>query len=126
VEMIINVQSKEPIYEQIVLQIKSKIKNGELTAGDSLPAIRTLAKDLKVSVITVKKAYEILQTDGLIMSVVGRGTVIADVKREMITKNIEQDVEIKIKELMSYSQKQGMNKRELINLFKKVVGDIDE
>ncbi|MGX7390858.1 GntR family transcriptional regulator [Dolosigranulum pigrum] len=124
--MIINVQSKEPIYEQIVLQIKSKIKNGELTAGDSLPAIRTLAKDLKVSVITVKKAYEILQTDGLIMSVVGRGTVIADVKREMITKNIEQDVEIKIKELMSYSQKQGMNKRELINLFKKVVGDIDE
>ena len=125
-EMIINVQSKEPIYEQIVLQIKSKIKNGELTAGDSLPAIRTLAKDLKVSVITVKKAYEILQTDGLIMSVVGRGTVIADVKREMITKNIEQDVEIKIKELMSYSQKQGMNKRELINLFKKVAGDIDE
>ncbi|QTJ50191.1 GntR family transcriptional regulator [Dolosigranulum pigrum] len=125
-EMIINVQSKEPIYEQIVLQIKSKIKNGELTAGDSLPAIRTLAKDLKVSVITVKKAYEILQTDGLIMSVVGRGTVIADVKREMITKNIEQDVEIKIKELMSYSQKQGMNKRELINLFKRVVGDIDE
>lgn len=124
--MIINVQSKEPIYEQIVLQIKSKIKNGELTAGDSLPAIRTLAKDLKVSVITVKKAYEILQIDGLIMSVVGRGTVIADVKREMITKNIEQDVEIKIKELMSYSQKQGMNKRELINLFKKVVGDIDE
>ena len=124
--MIINVQSKEPIYEQIVLQIKSKIKNGELTAGDSLPAIRTLAKDLKVSVITVKKAYEILQTDGLIMSVVGRGTVIADVKREMITKNIEQDVEIKIKELMSYSQKQGMNKRELINLFKKVAGDIDE
>lgn len=124
--MIINVQSKEPIYEQIVLQIKSTIKNGELTAGDSLPAIRTLAKDLKVSVITVKKAYEILQTDGLIMSVVGRGTVIADVKREMITKNIEQDVEIKIKELMSYSQKQGMNKRELINLFKKVVGDIDE
>lgn len=124
--MIINVQLKEPIYEQIVLQIKSKIKNGELTAGDSLPAIRTLAKDLKVSVITVKKAYEILQTDGLIMSVVGRGTVIADVKREMITKNIEQDVEIKIKELMSYSQKQGMNKRELINLFKKVVGDIDE
>lgn len=124
--MIINVQSKEPIYEQIVLQIKSKIKNGELTAGDSLPAIRTLAKDLKVSVITVKKAYEILQTDGLIMSVVGRGTVIADVKREMITKNVEQDVEIKIKELMSYSQKQGMNKRELINLFKKVVGDIDE
>ncbi|QTJ37450.1 hypothetical protein B8A42_01460 [Dolosigranulum pigrum] len=125
-EMIINVQSKEPIYEQIVLQIKSKIKNGELTAGDSLPAIRTLAKDLKVSVITVKKAYEILQIDGLIMSVVGRGTVIADVKREMITKNIEQDVEIKIKELMSYSQKQGMNKRELINLFKRVVGDIDE
>lgn len=125
-EIIINVQSKEPIYEQIVLQIKSKIKNGELTAGDSLPAIRTLAKDLKVSVITVKKAYEILQTDGLIMSVVGRGTVIADVKREMITKNIEQDVEMKIKELMSYSQKQGMNKRELINLFKKVVGDIDE
>ena len=125
-EMIINVQSKEPIYEQIVLQIKSKIKNGELTAGDSLPEIRTLAKDLKVSVITVKKAYEILQTDGLIMSVVGRGTVIADVKREMITKNIEQDVEIKIKELMSYSQKQGMNKRELINLFKRVVGDIDE
>lgn len=124
--MIINIQSKEPIYEQIVLQIKSKIKNGELTAGDSLPAIRTLAKDLKVSVITVKKAYEILQTDGLIMSVVGRGTVIADVKREMITKNIEQDVEIKIKELMSYSQKQGMNKRELINLFKRVVGDIDE
>lgn len=73
--MNINIQSKSsvPIYEQIKNQIKENIISGELKEGESLPSIRNLARDLKISVITTKRAYEELEKEGLIYSVAGKG-----------------------------------------------------
>lgn len=76
-EIIIDYQSKTPIYEQIVLQIKTHIMNDCLKKGESLPPMRSFAKSLGVSVITIQKAYEQLQAEGFINSVVGRGSFVS-------------------------------------------------
>lgn len=84
--------SKEPIYEQISAQIKKLILLGDLKQGDALPSMRQLAKDLRVSIITTKRAYEELEKDGFINSIVGRGSFVAE-------QNIETMKEEKLKQL---------------------------
>ena len=74
--ILISNSSDKPIYEQIANQIKQMIINGELEAGASLPSMRVLAKELRISVITTKRAYEDLERDGFIYSVVGKGTYV--------------------------------------------------
>ena len=81
-QIIISNNADKPIYEQITSQIKAMIMNGELQAGDTIPSVRTLAKSLHVSVITVRKAYEELQRDGFIDTAVGRGSFVAERNRE--------------------------------------------
>ncbi len=71
-------EDKDPIYLQIVKQIKQQMMNGSLKAGDSLPSMRALANDLRVSVITTKRAYEELEKEGFIVSIVGKGCFISD------------------------------------------------
>ena len=82
-----------PIYEQITSQIKSKIISGELTEGEALPSMRLLAKELRISIITTKRAYEDLERDGFIQSVPGKGSYVAgpdlDLIREEQLRNIE-------------------------------------
>ena len=73
-EIIISNNANKPIYEQITTQIKAMIMSGELQAGDAIPSMRSLAKSIHVSVITVQKAYEDLQRDGFIETTVGRGS----------------------------------------------------
>ncbi len=80
--IIISNSSGQPIYDQITSQIKSKIISGELKEGDALPSMRFLAKELRISVITTKRAYEELERDGFIVSVTGKGSFVA-------SKNIE-------------------------------------
>ncbi len=81
-DIIISNSSEKPIYEQIALQIKNMIITGELNAGDLLPSMRFLAKELRISVITTKRAYDDLERDGFIETVPGKGSYVA-------TKNIE-------------------------------------
>lgn len=76
-EIIISSNTSKPIYEQITAQIKALIMSGELETGQPIPSMRTLAKSLHVSVITVQKAYEDLQRDGFIETTVGRGSFVA-------------------------------------------------
>ena len=76
-EIIISNTGGRPIYEQITSQIKSKIMSGELREGDALPSMRLLAKELRISVITTKRAYEDLERDGFIVTVVGKGSFVA-------------------------------------------------
>ena len=76
-EIIISNNANKPIYEQITTQIKAMIMSGELQAGDALPSMRSLAKSIHVSVITVQKAYEDLQRDGFIETTVGRGSFVS-------------------------------------------------
>jgi len=84
VEIIISNSSDKPIYEQICLQIKSLIMDGSLSAGDPLPSMRALAKDLHISVITVQRAYEDLNRDGFVETVSGKGSFVAAQNRKFI------------------------------------------
>ncbi len=83
-EILISNSSDKPIYEQICMQIKSLIMNGTLAAGEALPSMRVLAKDLHISVITVQRAYEDLTRDGFIKTVSGKGSFVASQNQEFI------------------------------------------
>ncbi|MCY9548390.1 GntR family transcriptional regulator [Lysinibacillus xylanilyticus] len=99
-QIIISNSSKEPIYEQIYTQIKKLILSGELQEGQSLPSMRQLAKDLEISVITTKRAYEELEKNGFIYSIVGKGSFISEQNKEMMrerkVKVIEENLLIAI------------------------------
>ncbi|NYB74365.1 GntR family transcriptional regulator [Sedimentibacter hydroxybenzoicus DSM 7310] len=95
--IIISNSSGQPIYEQIVSQIKSLIISGELNEGDALPSMRILAKELRISVITTKRAYEELEREGFIVSFTGKGSFVA-------SKNIDLIREQQLKEIENYMQ----------------------
>lgn len=83
-DLIISNASGKPIYEQIYTQIKNCILSGELSPGDALPSIRTLAKDLRISVITTTRAYDELERDGFIDRVPGKGCYVAEQNLELV------------------------------------------
>ena len=87
-DIIISNSSGVPIYEQIEEQIKSQIMTGELVEGDALPSMRVLAKDLKISIITTKRAYEDLERDGFITSVTGKGSFVKGINTDMVKENM--------------------------------------
>lgn len=82
-EIVISNNANKPIYEQITMQIKAMIMSGKLQAGEAIPSMRSLARSLHVSVITVQKAYEDLQRDGFIETTVGRGSFVAARNQEL-------------------------------------------
>ena len=86
-DIIISNSSGKPIYEQITSQIKNMIISGELQEGDALPSMRLLAKELRISVITTKRAYDDLERDGFIESFTGRGSFVAQKNVEFLRKN---------------------------------------
>ena len=97
-EFTISNTAGKPIYEQILEQIKTAILAGELKEGDALPSMRLLAKDLRISVITTKRAYEELERAGFIVSYTGKGSFVAAQKRELMREH-------KLKEMEEHLQK---------------------
>ncbi len=87
-DIIISNSSGVPIYEQIEEQIKSQIITGELVEGEALPSMRVLAKDLKISIITTKRAYEELERDGFIESVTGKGSFVKGINSNIVKENM--------------------------------------
>ncbi len=87
-DIILSNASGAPIYEQIEEQVKSQIMIGELAAGDALPSMRVLAKELKISVITTKRAYEDLERDGFIETIVGKGSFVKGVNNEIMKESM--------------------------------------
>ena len=87
-DIIISNSSGVPIYEQIEEQIKKQIMTGELSEGQALPSMRVLAKELKISIITTKRAYEDLERDGFIESVTGKGSFVKSINSEMVKENM--------------------------------------
>ena len=87
-DIIISNSSGVPIYEQIEEQVKSQIMTGALTAGEALPSMRVLAKELKISIITTKRAYEDLERDGFIESVTGKGSFVKAVNSDIVKENM--------------------------------------
>lgn len=100
-KIIINNSSMQPIYEQIVEQLKGAIMKGELKEEEILPSVRTLSKDLKISALTVKKAYDHLEEEGFIITVHGKGSFVAPANRDLLLeenrKQVEADLEMAIR-----------------------------
>ena len=87
-DILISNSSGVPLYEQIEEQIKSQIITGDLREGDALPSMRILAKELKISIITTKRAYEDLERDGFIESVTGKGSFVKGINRDIVKENM--------------------------------------
>ncbi|AEM79831.1 GntR family transcriptional regulator [Thermoanaerobacter wiegelii] len=96
--IIISNSADEPIYEQIVRQIKEAILKGELEEGELLPSIRNLAKELQISVITTKRAYDELEKEGFIATIPGKGTYVATQNKELMREKRLKIVEEKLVE----------------------------
>ena len=111
--IIISNSSNIPIYEQIKEQIKSKIISNELKAGEMLPSIRSLAKDLRISVITTKNAYEQLEQEGYVETIVAKGTYVANKNIEIIREEQLQKIENLIDTAISIAKISKISKKEI-------------
>ena len=112
-----NIQLKnnidKPIYEQIILQIKNCIITGELSSGEALPSIRALAKDLQISVITTKRAYEELEKEGLIYGVAGKGFYVADQNVDILREKKIRMIEEKLQEVILECKEAGLSLQDI-------------
>ncbi len=115
--IIINNSSMQPIYEQIVNQIKASIMSGSLKEGQALPSVRTLAKDLRVSALTVKKSYDALEEQGFITTVHGKGSFVSCANQELMLEEKRKEVENDLETAMRKGRSLGMNNKELTELF---------
>ena len=115
-DIILSNRSKEPIYLQIKEQVKKAILDHQLKPGDPLPSIRKLAKELEVSVITTKRAYEELEKDGFIESTVGRGSFVAGQADEWIREQQLKRIEFHLAEAAKEGKAIGMSDEELKDL----------
>lgn len=115
-EIIISNHSKEPIYEQIYTQIKKQILSNKLKAGEPLPSMRQLAKELAISVITTKRAYEELEKHGFIYSVVGKGSFVAEQNNEMMKERKMQVIEEQLLTVIQNSKEIDISLTELQEL----------
>lgn len=116
--IIISNSSQEPIYQQIVKQIKNMIMSGELVGDDLLPSIRNLAKELQISVITTKRAYDELEKDGYIVSVPGKGSYVAAQNKELLREMRLKIVEEKLIEAVKAARIINLPISELLEMLK--------
>lgn len=115
-EIIISNASLKPIYEQITAQIKNLILTGELTEGERLPSMRALANDLRISVITTKRAYTDLEAQGFIETVPGKGSYIAGGNHELMKEEKLRRVEALLLQAIDEAQEVGLSRDELLDL----------
>lgn len=116
--IIISNTSDEPIYLQIVTQLKEQIVKGELVESQPLPSIRNLAKELKISVITTKRAYDELENEGFIVTVAGKGSYVAAINKEMFRETKVKMVEEKMAEAINTAKLVGLTLEELQDMLK--------
>lgn len=115
-EIIISNSSKKPIYEQITSQIKNLIMTGALQEGDALPSMRALAKTLHISVITTKRAYEDLERDGFIETVVGKGSFVATHNSHLLKEEQQRQIEDYLTKAVLLSKSCGISYEELTEI----------
>ncbi len=121
--IIISNSSNTPIYEQIKEQIKNKIITNELKAGELLPSIRSLAKDLRISVITTKNAYEQLEREGYVETVAGKGIYVANKNIEIIREEQLQKIESLMDTAISIARISNISKKEMQNMLDILYGE---
>ena len=115
-DIIISNSSGEPIYEQIVSQVKAQIMSGELAEGDALPSMRALAQRLRISVITTKRAYEELERDGFIESFTGKGSFVKRQNRDLLREEYLRQTEALITQVCDKARTGGVTLEELHEL----------
>lgn len=119
--IIINNSSMIPIYEQIVEQIRTMIVKGELASNDILPSVRSLSKELKISALTVKKAYDYLEQEGLTVTVHGKGTYVTTVNQELMMEEKKKEVELSLEMAIQKGRSSGLQDEEIRELFEMIM-----
>ena len=112
-KIIINTSLMVPIYEQIVDQIKMLIRNGELKENDNLPSVRTLSKELKISALTVKKAYDNLEREGFTVTVHGKGTYVAATNTELLLEEQKKELEADLEQAIQKGRRCGISDEDI-------------
>ncbi len=121
--IIINNSSMKPIYEQLVEQIKSEIMMGRMEEESMLPSVRTLAKDLRISALTVKKAYDTLEMEGFIVTVHGKGSFVSGVNRNLLVEEQRKEVEHDLEAAIRKGKSCGMTGDEIRQIFDLIMED---
>lgn len=117
-EIVISNHGGRPLYEQIATQIKTNIIESKLKAGDAIPSVRSLAKSLHISVLTVQKAYATLQADGFIETIAGKGCYVSTQNQDFYIEEQQKKIEEKFVEAIEIAQTNGIKLDKLIDLLK--------
>lgn len=120
-KVIINASSMVPIYEQVVEQIKTLIRKGELKENDVLPSVRTLSKELKISALTVKKAYDNLESEGFTVTVHGKGTYVAAANPELLLEEQMKELESDLDKAIQKGRRFGISDEDIKSLFELIL-----
>lgn len=122
-KMIISNSSSVPIYEQIKKSIINQILDGELKEDELLPSIRVLAGDIKISAMTIKKAYDELEKEGYLKSIQGKGTFVAPKNTELAKEQAQKDIEKYIEKIVAISNRFEIDENDVIEMFKIIYGE---
>jgi len=121
--IIISNNSEEAIYEQIKRQIKNQILNGDLQENEPLPSIRVLAQDIKISVMTIKKAYDELEKEGFINTRQGKGSFVSSKNIDFIREERIKEIEDHLEKIIDISKMTNITKEEIIDLLNYLYGE---
>ncbi len=121
-KLVISNSSSVPIYEQIKNAIIEQIMSGELEENEALPSIRSLAQDIKISVMTIKKSYDELEKEGYIISRQGKGTFVAPKNMELLKEQKQKEIETYLSKIIDISRCYQISKEEIIDLFEFMYG----
>ena len=124
--IIIQNSSMVPIYEQVVNQIKAQIISGELKDGDVLPSVRNMAAELRISSLTVKKAYDFLEEEGLATTIHGKGTFVNAADSQMAAEARRKAIEDDLSLVISKAFSAGLSEEELKEIFEIILEDYDD
>ena len=119
--IIISTSSMVPIYEQVCGRIRNMIASGELNSGDALPSVRSLAAQLKISALTVKKAYDSLEAEGLCATVHGKGTYVTAENTALLKEQRQMEIEKELETVIIRAKNYGMDKEQLTSLFEMII-----
>lgn len=125
-EIIISNAGGQPIYEQVYTQIRNLILSGKLKEGDALPSIRGLAKDLRISVITTKRAYDELERDGFLYTIAAKGCFVAGRNLELIREANLKEIESHLLAVRALAVSCGLSQQELFEMYQLLNGEEDE
>ena len=119
--IIINNSSMIPIYEQIMNQIKKMISHGDLKVNDPLPSVRALAKELKISALTVKKAYDNLEAEGFTTTIHGKGTYVSSINQDILLEETKKEIEKLLEKAIIKARQSGISDSQIKDIFELIL-----